>query len=601
MSDTKADWLELTKQVMATGPRSAGPEQQRLGSSRTSGPSQAPFDMSSLRNHLIPTQPTLVNPPAAAYSNAQWAGSFRPDQQQPQAGPSTWERNASPAAAQSAWAASFNPRSSEVQARSTPPLQAREQYASQTPEYRQRYTPNYPPSFPSFQAQYSMPSYVPSATHHHQLHTEMIQHAPQDQQMGHHAWPTTADFDMQAESSTARQETAPAKEFSEWDEPLPEVNWQDDIPADLNDILRLQPTIPEVLPLRPGATQETIPRNGQLNYNDQSALLMSDTSSTAYRRKSVHFRETSGVPSSLEEALAQSSTAIPGMTSSWEDPLVTDLSDFDEDAFMAFNGERGVAYDQRIGVGDMEGWGEMQKDWEELQNTMPKTKDEMRGADGRYLFQSRNPYAEEMASLGHRERQEGRESPTARVSCAGSGIVGLTKLMLLQGVLELEAAVQADPTDHSAWYALGLKQQENERESAAILALGKVVQLDPDYRPAYLALAVSYTNEGELQMANRMISKWIDLAPMASQLSAGVVRDEDESWREGQKVLVERLIGLARMSPEELDPDVQVALGVLFNSGEQFDKAEDCLLAALSVRPNVSFTSVFHLLKNRIG
>jgi peroxin-5 len=205
------------------------------------------------------------------------------------------------------------------------------------------------------------------------------------------------------------------------------------------------------------------------------------------------------------------------------------------------------------------------------------------------LFQSRNPYAQEEMNEAHKGR-EGRESPTIRVSslehCQESKLI-------LQGVLELEAAVQADPTDHSAWYALGLKQQENERESAAILALAKVVQLDPDYRPAYLALAVSYTNEGELQMANTMIGKWIDLAPMASQLSAGVNKSDmgEGDWREGQKVLVERLIGLARMSPEELDPDVQVALGVLFNSGEQYDKAEDCLLAALSVRPNVS--SVF--------
>ena len=91
-------------------------------------------------------------------------------------------------------------------------------------------------------------------------------------------------------------------------------------------------------------------------------------------------------------------------------------------------------------------------------------------------------------------------------------------------------------------------------------------------------------------MANTMMGKWIDLAPMASQLSAGVNKSEMEegNWREGQKVLVERLIGLARMNPDELDPDVQVALGVLFNSGEQYDKAEDCLLAALSVRPDVS-------------
>lgn len=154
-------------------------------------------------------------------------------------------------------------------------------------------------------------------------------------------------------------------------------------------------------------------------------------------------------------------------------------------------------------------------------------------------------------------------------------------------MLELEAAVQADPTDHHAWYALGLKQQENERESAAILALAKVVQLDPDYRPAYLALAVSYTNEGEHEAANRVIAKWIDLAPDANQISAGAA-GATGNWQDDQKVLVDRLIGLARMSPDEVDPDVQVALGALFNSSEQYDKAEDCFHAALAARPDVS-------------
>ena len=44
-----------------------------------------------------------------------------------------------------------------------------------------------------------------------------------------------------------------------------------------------------------------------------------------------------------------------------------------------------------------------------------------------------------------------------------------------------------------------------------------------------------------------------------------------ESESEGVQAhegLVERLIDMARRSPEEVDPDVQIALGVLFNSSE---------------------------------
>ena len=175
-----------------------------------------------------------------------------------------------------------------------------------------------------------------------------------------------------------------------------------------------------------------------------------------------------------------------------------------------------------------------------------------------------------------------------------------------QGLLELEAAVQADPTDHAAWYALGLKQQENEREDQAILALSKALQLSPDNRPTYLALAVSYTNEGDQAAANVMLEKWLDLAEgVTHKRLASAVTDELAKERQ---VLIERLINLARRDPEEVDPDIQIALGVLFNSSEvsssshnscrkliryiqEYDKAEDCFQAALSVRSEVSLLS----------
>lgn len=116
-----------------------------------------------------------------------------------------------------------------------------------------------------------------------------------------------------------------------------------------------------------------------------------------------------------------------------------------------------------------------------------------------------------------------------------------------------------------AWFDLGLKQQENERENQAILALSKVIQLSPDYRPAYLALAVSYTNEGENEAAHIMLSRWIDLGE-------GLIKHAESSgWTGGQERLVERLIDVARRSPEDVDADVQVALGVMFNSTDVSD------------------------------
>ena len=130
-------------------------------------------------------------------------------------------------------------------------------------------------------------------------------------------------------------------------------------------------------------------------------------------------------------------------------------------------------------------------------------------------------------------------------------------------MLELEAAVQDDPTDHEAWYALGLKQQENEREDQAILALGKVVQLDPDYRPAYLALAVSYTNEGELEAAHNMLGHWVDLGE-----GIRMARRQAQYSAVTRQLLVDRLLAIANKKPDEVDADIQIALGVLFNSSE---------------------------------
>ena len=134
------------------------------------------------------------------------------------------------------------------------------------------------------------------------------------------------------------------------------------------------------------------------------------------------------------------------------------------------------------------------------------------------------------------------------------------------------------------------------------------MQLDPDYRPAYLALAVSYTNEGSVEAANAMLAKWIQLD---NQSSASHPYAELESGGEGltdkarQEHLVLRLVDIARAryanGDGELDADVQVALGVLFNASEEWDKARDCFEAALEARPDVSTLSHRNMLSGRFG
>lgn len=64
-------------------------------------------------------------------------------------------------------------------------------------------------------------------------------------------------------------------------------------------------------------------------------------------------------------------------------------------------------------------------------------------------------------------------------------------------------------------------------------------------------------------------------------------------WHSHERV-TEAFLGLAReqYARGEMDPDVQIALGVLFYASSEFDRAKDCFEAALTVRPKVSLLSV---------
>ncbi|KAA1093815.1 hypothetical protein PGTUg99_030843 [Puccinia graminis f. sp. tritici] len=190
----------------------------------------------------------------------------------------------------------------------------------------------------------------------------------------------------------------------------------------------------------------------------------------------------------------------------------------------------------------------------------------------------------------------------------------------LESVLQKEKEVLSDPSSAIAWYELGVKQQENEREEMAIQALQQAIKLDPELSDAILALAISYSNENRRAEAFEEIERWIQvessrvpkyrhvaLAHSAPQQNGadhitGSMTEEDGPSRLKAKhgELTGRLIELARLGgriPESasVDPDVQIALGVLFNSNDEFEKACDCFSTALAVRPDDP------LLFNRLG
>jgi peroxin-5 len=134
--------------------------------------------------------------------------------------------------------------------------------------------------------------------------------------------------------------------------------------------------------------------------------------------------------------------------------------------------------------------------------------------------------------------------------------------------------VQRNPIDAQAWFELGVKQQENEREQKAIQALERALALDPAHLSAHLALAISYTNEGQRAAAHEAVASWLTAHPRhGSRLAAHRAADPD-TFEHGLLVdkvqgLVNCLIGLAQEEPDgSIDADVQIALAILLNINE---------------------------------
>lgn len=164
---------------------------------------------------------------------------------------------------------------------------------------------------------------------------------------------------------------------------------------------------------------------------------------------------------------------------------------------------------------------------------------------------------------------------------------------LCQSVLELEAAVQRNATDPRAWYELGVKQQENEREHKALQALQRAVHLDPTYLSAWLALAVSHANNNNRQGTFDAISCWVGQngkhKSAVEKFNALHPADFQDTLSQRCSRLIQCLISLVTSDTTgEVDPDIQIALAILLNTNEEYDKAQDCFRTALAVRPDVS-------------
>ncbi|KAI8054151.1 uncharacterized protein B0P05DRAFT_591546 [Gilbertella persicaria] len=216
-------------------------------------------------------------------------------------------------------------------------------------------------------------------------------------------------------------------------------------------------------------------------------------------------------------------------------------------------------------------WDAMQKDWEQFRPEQGMGYRATNPEYNTYHFSTQNPYLLQPELIDQ----------------------GIHSDHLADAILALEAKTQLQTSDANAWKTLGLRQQENERDGAAIAALRQALTMNPGLLDGWLALAVSYTNENCRADAYDALEQWIANHDRYRHLATG----KDKMGPEGRHGYITNMfLEAARSSPgEEMDADVQVGLGVLFNVSEEYDKAIDCFKAALTSKPQD------YLLWNKLG
>lgn len=100
---------------------------------------------------------------------------------------------------------------------------------------------------------------------------------------------------------------------------------------------------------------------------------------------------------------------------------------------------------------------------------------------------------------------------------------------------------------------------------------------------------MSYTNESYDHAAYLTLEKWV-LAKYPELAQTMNPPLSSTNPFETHERVTELFLAAARAAPEgmEMDPDVQIGLGVLFYGSSDYDKAVDCFMAALEGRPRVS-------------
>lgn len=150
-------------------------------------------------------------------------------------------------------------------------------------------------------------------------------------------------------------------------------------------------------------------------------------------------------------------------------------------------------------------------------------------------------------------------------------------------VLCFEAAAQQSPDSAEAWFLLGTTQAENEQDPLAIVALKKSLEIDPRQLEAYITLAAAYTNENMPKYAHNALLDWLKASPKYSDMYPHDIDPKTLDLKTLESHVTSLYLKAAQLNPSQIDPDVQNALGVVFNITQEYDKAVDCFKTAIMV------------------
>lgn len=129
-----------------------------------------------------------------------------------------------------------------------------------------------------------------------------------------------------------------------------------------------------------------------------------------------------------------------------------------------------------------------------------------------------------------------------------------------------------------------MAHQECDKDGKAIACLIRAIEADSTNDRAHLALTVSYTNEVGREQALDTLKKWFSMNPKYAHIKP--VPPPYSSFDEYHSAITSTFLQAAAASPSQIDPEIQIGLGLLYNLNGDYPKAVDCFQSALVARPN---------------